>query len=204
MGLENNIVWHEGIVSRQDRERILEQKGVVLWFTGLSGSGKSTLANAVEQRLNAHRKLTYKLDGDNLRHGLTKDLSFSIADRKENIRRTGEVTKLLVDVGLIVLAAFISPLREDRGYLRKMLGNDFIEVYVDCSLAVCEERDPKKLYKKARAGEIKDFTGISSPYEKPENPKLIVRTDQESFEECVNKIVSYLEHYLRRGKEDGT
>lgn len=200
MGLVNDIFWHEGSVSRQDRERILGQKGIVLWFTGLSGSGKSTLANSVEQKLNALGKLTYKLDGDNLRHGLTKDLSFSFADRKENIRRTGEVTKLMVDVGLIVLAAFISPMREDRGYLRQMLGNDFIEVYVDCSLAVCEARDPKNLYKKARAGEIKDFTGISSPYEKPENPKLIVHTDREPFEECVNKIISYLEHYLRWGK----
>lgn len=202
MGLikESNVFWHEGSVSRLDRERILGQRGVVLWFTGLSGSGKSTLANAVEQKLNALGKLTYKLDGDNLRHGLTKDLSFSLADRKENLRRTGEVTKLLVDVGLIVLAAFISPMREDRGNLKKMIGNDFIEVYVDCSLAVCEARDPKNLYKKARTGEIKNFTGISSPYEKPENPKLIVQTDQEPLEECVNKIINYLEQYLRWSK----
>lgn len=200
MGLANNIFWHEGSVTRQDRERILGQKGLVLWFTGLSGSGKSTLANTVEQTLNALGKHTYKLDGDNLRHGLTKDLTFSMADRKENIRRTGEVTKLMVDAGLIVLAAFISPMREDRGYLKQMLGNDFIEVHVDCSLAVCEERDPKKLYKKARSGAIKDFTGINSPYEKPENPKLIVQTDREPFEQCVNKIINWLEDYLRRGK----
>lgn len=191
-----HIVWHEGRVSRQDREHLLGQRGGVLWLTGLSGSGKSTLANAVAEKLNNLGKLGYVLDGDNLRHGLNEDLGFSAADRRENIRRTGEVAKLLVDAGLLVLAAFISPLRENREHLRKILGKDFVEVFVECELAVCEARDPKNLYKKARAGEIKEFTGISSPYEKPENPELIVQTDQESLEKCVAKILSYLESYL--------
>ncbi len=195
----NNIFWHKGRISRHERECILGQKGIVLWFTGLSGSGKSTLANAVAEKLNAQGKLTYTLDGDNLRHGLNKDLGFTVAERMENIRRTGEVSRLLVDAGLIVLAAFISPLREDRAQLRQMLGRDYIEVYVDCDLAICEARDPKNLYRKARAGEIEEFTGISSPYEKPENPELIVHTDQESFEECVGKIISYLERYFEQG-----
>ncbi|GAB6174915.1 adenylyl-sulfate kinase [Paradesulfitobacterium aromaticivorans] len=195
----NHIFWHEGRISRQVRERILGQQGVVIWFTGLSGSGKSTLANAVAENLNAQGRLTYTLDGDNLRHGLNKDLGFSVADRQENIRRTGEVARLLVDAGLIVLAAFISPLREDRAQLRQLLGKDYIEVFVDCDLAVCEARDPKNLYRKARAGEIKEFTGISSPYEKPENPELVVHTDQESLAECANRVLNYLAHNLNRG-----
>lgn len=198
-GTPPNIFWHEGRVSREDRERILGQKGVVLWFTGLSGSGKSTLANAVAGQLNAQGNLTYILDGDNLRHGLNKDLGFSVAERKENIRRTGEVARLLVDAGLIVLAAFISPLREDRAQLRQLLGKDYIEVFVDCDLTVCETRDPKNLYKKARAGEIAEFTGISSPYERPENPELIVRTDQEPLAECVSSVILCLERYFEQG-----
>lgn len=198
-----NIFWHESRVCREDRERILGQRGVVLWFTGLSGSGKSTLANAVAGQLNAQGRLTYTLDGDNLRQGLNKDLGFSTAERKENIRRTGEVARLLVDAGLIVLAAFISPLRADRAQLRQLLGKDYVEIFVDCDLAVCEARDPKNLYQKARAGEIAEFTGISSPYERPENPELVVHTDQESLAECVSKVLRWLSATSERYVEQG-
>lgn len=184
-----NIVWHEASVTRDQRERLLGQKGLLLWFTGLSGSGKSTLANAVEKRLCEQGKLTYCLDGDNIRHGLNSNLGFSLADRKENIRRIGEVAKLFVDAGIIVLAAFISPLREDREALRKLLGNDFIEIYVKCELEVCESRDPKALYKKARAGEIKEFTGITSPYQEPSNPELVVSTDRNDIESCIEEVI---------------
>lgn len=190
---EKNIFWHGGQVARQDRERLLGQKGIVLWFTGLSGSGKSTLANAVEERLNNLGKLTYKLDGDNIRHGLNSDLGFSLPDRKENLRRIGEVAKLFVDAGVIVLAAFISPLREDRASVRKMLGHDFLEVFVDCPLEVCEERDPKNLYRKARTGQIQEFTGISAPYEKPEQPEVVIRTDSESLKDSVSVILDCLQ-----------
>ena len=149
---EKNIVWHQAAVTRADREKNMGQKGILLWFTGLSGSGKSTLANAVEKKLHEAGKITYSLDGDNVRHGLNSDLGFSLEDRKENIRRIGEVANLFVDAGIITLAAFISPLREDRDSIRKLMGGGFVEIYVKCEFAVCEARDPKNLYKKARAG----------------------------------------------------
>lgn len=190
--LRSNIIWHNTTVSRKDRENLLGQKGYVLWFTGLSGSGKSTLANALEQKLHQLGKHTYLLDGDNLRHGLNSDLGFSLQDRKENIRRIGEVAKLFVDAGVIVLATFISPLREDRDALRALLGEDFIECYVSCSLEVCESRDPKKLYQKARAGEIQNFTGISSPYEEPLNPEIVFTTNTHSIDECIDKALRCL------------
>lgn len=187
-----NIVWHTGVVTREQRETILGQKGVLLWFTGLSGSGKSTVANEVSRILHRQGRLTYLLDGDNVRHGINKDLGFSLEDRKENIRRIGEVARLFVDAGVITLASFISPMVGDRDNLRELLGSDFIEVYVDCDLAVCEARDPKKLYRKARAGEIKEFTGISSPYESPVNPEIHLHTDQFTVEECAQQVIDYL------------
>ena len=169
----NNVVWHQHAVSKQSRSQLKAQKPLVLWFTGLSGAGKSTLAGALEQALAAEGKHTYLLDGDNVRHGLCGDLGFDDAARQENIRRVGEVAKLMVDAGLIVLTAFISPFRAERALVRSLLGADeFIEVFVDAPLSVCEERDPKGLYKKARAGEIRNFTGIDSAYEAPENPEI--------------------------------
>ncbi len=194
-----NIVWHAEQVTRTDRERLLGQRGVLLWFTGLSGSGKSTVANLAAQKLHESGKLTYLLDGDNVRHGINKDLGFSLADRKENIRRIGEVAKLFVDAGVITLASFISPLLEDRMDLRKLLGADFVEIFVDCSLEVCEARDPKGLYKKARSGEIKDFTGISSPYERPENPEISLQTGAQDLEECAEIILRYLNKHFVPG-----
>lgn len=187
-----NIVWHTGVVTREQREEILGQKGVLLWFTGLSGSGKSTVANEAARILHLQGRLTYLLDGDNVRHGINKDLGFSLEDRKENIRRIGEVARLFVDAGVITMASFISPMVEDRDSLRELLGSDFIEVFVDCDLAVCEARDPKQLYRKARAGEIKEFTGISSPYEPPVSPEIHLHTDQFTVEECANQVVDYL------------
>ncbi|HWI54244.1 MAG TPA: adenylyl-sulfate kinase [Desulfobacteria bacterium] len=189
---DKNIVWHKASIKREDRESLLKQKGVVLWFTGLSGSGKSTVANALEKKLYESGKLTYLLDGDNIRHGLNKDLGFSINDRIENIRRIAEVSKLFTDAGIITLTAFISPLREDRNSVRKLLEERFIEIFVDCSLDVCEGRDPKGLYKKARAGALKDFTGIDSPYEKPVTPEITVHTDTQSIDRCTGEIIKYL------------
>jgi adenylylsulfate kinase len=189
---ERNIVWHKTDIKREHREELLGQKAKLLWFTGLSGSGKSTVASLVEKKLHEKGKLTYMLDGDNVRHGLNSDLGFSIEDRKENIRRIGEVGKLFVDAGVLTVATFISPLREDRAVVRNLLGQDFVEVFIDCPLEVCESRDPKSLYKKARAGEIKEFTGITSPYEAPENPEIIVKTNVQTIEECANKVLEYL------------
>ena len=186
-------------MTKKQRAIIKEQKPCILWFTGLSGSGKSTIANAVEVKLNQIQKHTYLLDGDNIRMGLNKGLSFSDEDRVENIRRIGEVAKLFVDSGIIVLTAFISPFQEDRDRVRELVEEDeFIEVYVDTPLKVCESRDPKGLYKKARSGEIPDFTGISSPYEAPSDPELHVKTDKNSIEECADIIIEYLkqEGYL--------
>ncbi|MFM1701230.1 adenylyl-sulfate kinase [Aeromonas salmonicida] len=169
----SNIVWHQHAVSKQSRSELKGQKPLVIWFTGLSGAGKSTLAGALEQALAVEGKHTYLLDGDNVRHGLCGDLGFDDAARQENIRRVGEVAKLMVDAGLIVLTAFISPFRAERELVRNLLGADeFVEVFVDAPLAVCEERDPKGLYKKARAGEIRNFTGIDSAYEAPEQPEI--------------------------------
>lgn len=192
--MTENIVWHHHNVTHEDRCKQKIQKPCVLWFTGLSGSGKSTVANAVESLLLENGNHSYLLDGDNVRHGLNKDLSFSEDDRVENIRRIGEVTKLFTDAGLIVLSAFISPFRADREQVRKIHEKGaFIEVFVDTPLKVCEQRDPKGLYKKARAGDIKNFTGLDSPYEAPEAPEIHLKTDQQS----VNKLAQQALQYLR-------
>ncbi|GAM69518.1 adenylylsulfate kinase [Vibrio sp. JCM 19236] len=194
MNTATNIVWHDATVSREERQALKEQKPVVLWFTGLSGSGKSTIANAVERKLHELKKHTYLLDGDNVRHGLNHDLGFSDQDRIENIRRIGEVAKLLVDSGTITLTAFISPFREDRASVRaKMNQGEFVEVFIDTPLSVCEQRDPKGLYKKARSGEIKEFTGITSEYEAPQNPEVHLKTDQYSIDECAEQVIFYLQ-----------
>ena len=172
---DNNVVWHQATVTRARREQMNGHRSVCLWFTGLSGAGKSTLAHAIEEHLHQLGCRTFVFDGDNVRHGLCSNLSFSIEDRSENIRRIGEMAKLFVEAGVIALTAFISPLRSDRQKVRTLLGqNDFIEIYCRCSLDICESRDVKGMYKRARAGEIKDFTGISSPYEEPEHPELVI------------------------------
>lgn len=190
----SHIVWHHATVTRARREILFKHKSFVLWFTGLSGSGKSTLAHAVEEELYQRGCRTFVLDGDNVRHGLSVDLGFSNEDRKENIRRVGEVSKLFIESGAIVLTAFISPFREDRARVRALIGNgDFIEIYCCSSIEVCEARDVKGFYKKARAGKICDFTGVSSRYEVPERPELIVDTEKVSLHDCVNQIVEYLE-----------
>jgi adenylylsulfate kinase len=189
-----NITWHEGEVGRVDREKLLGQKGATVWLTGLSGSGKSTIAVAAEQALIARGRLAYVLDGDNIRHGLNSNLGFSPEDRTENIRRIGEVAKLFTDSGVIVFSSFISPYRADRDAVREIMGKgDFIEVHVEASVETCEGRDVKGLYKKARAGEIPEFTGISAPYEAPEKPEIVVDTNTQSVEESVAAVVSYLE-----------
>ncbi len=188
-----NTVWHHATVTRDSREQLNEHKSVILWFTGLSGAGKSTLANAVEALLYESGKHTYVLDGDNVRQGLCGDLSFSEQDRVENIRRIGEVAKLFVDAGMLTLSAFISPFKADRLAVRNLVATDsFIEIYCRCDLSVCEERDVKGLYKKARAGEIAEFTGISSPYEEPEHAELVVDTDKKPLQECAQQVVDYL------------
>jgi adenylylsulfate kinase len=188
-----NITWHQADITKADREKQNGHKAVVLWFTGLSGSGKSTLAHAVENALHAAGCRTYVLDGDNIRHGLNKNLGFSPADREENIRRIGEVASLFTQAGVVALTAFISPYRVDRDKAREIAGEgNFIEVYVKCSVEVCEGRDTKGLYKKARAGEIKEFTGISAPYEEPDKAELIVDTGAEGLEESAEKVLAYL------------
>jgi len=188
-----NIVWQKTNVSREDREKLLNQKGILIWFTGLSGSGKSTVATMLEKKLHDMGKLTYLLDGDNVRHGLNSDLGFSKEDRIENIRRIAEISKLFVDSGVITITTFISPFIKDREAVRNLLKEDFVEVYVDCPIEVCEKRDPKGIYKKARKGEIKNFTGIDSPYEPPVNPEITVQTHKNSLEECVGQIIDCLE-----------
>ena len=189
-----NITWQEGQVGRSDREAIAGQHGVTIWLTGLSGSGKSTIAVAAERELTNRGRLAFVLDGDNIRHGLNAKLGFSPEDRAENIRRIGEVSKLFTEAGMIVFASFISPYRSDRDAVRVLMrGGDFVEVYVDASLATCEQRDVKGLYKKARAGEIPEFTGISAPYEAPESPELVLDTNRQSVEESVGKLVEYLD-----------
>lgn len=188
-----NVVWHQGGVSRSKREKLSAHRSVLLWFTGLSGSGKSTLANAVEERLHMQGLRTFVLDGDNVRHGLCSDLGFSDEARVENIRRIGETAKLFIEAGVITLAAFISPFRVDRERVRSILPDgDYIEIFCSCPLSVCEEKDVKGLYKKARAGEINNFTGISSPYENPEAPDLIVETHLLTLDECVEKVLCLL------------
>lgn len=188
-----NITWHEGQIVREDRERVLNQRGVTIWLTGLSGSGKSTIAVAAEKALVDRGCLAYVLDGDNVRHGLNKNLGFSPEDRTENIRRIGEVSRLFTDSGVIVFTSFISPYRSDRDAVRELMGTgDFVEAYVAAELQTCEDRDVKGLYAKARKGEIPEFTGISAPYEEPEKPELLVDTNQQTVEQSVEQIVSYL------------
>jgi adenylylsulfate kinase len=188
-----NITWHDAAITKEDRRAQNGHGSVVLWFTGLSGSGKSTIANAVSHELFRQGINEYVLDGDNVRHGLNKDLGFSEADRNENIRRIGEVAKLFVDSGKIVTTAFISPFRSDRETVRALFEEgEFIEVFIDCPLEECERRDPKQLYAKARRGEIKDFTGIDSPYEAPEDPEMTVRSDRYTVEEAVGQILAHL------------
>ncbi|CAH6904031.1 adenylyl-sulfate kinase [Vibrio chagasii] len=189
-----DVVWHNSTVTHADRVALKQQRSVCLWFTGLSGSGKSTVANAVESKLLQMGKHSYLLDGDNVRHGLNKDLGFSDTDRIENIRRIGEVAKLFVDAGNIVLTAFISPFISDRKQVRDLMQDgEFLEVFVDTPLEVCEQRDPKGLYKKARAGEIKHFTGIDSEYQAPLNPEVHLKTEKLSIEACADYVVSELE-----------
>mmetsp|Transcript_8207 Transcript_8207/g.17747 ORF Transcript_8207/g.17747 Transcript_8207/m.17747 type:complete len:206 (+) Transcript_8207:53-670(+) len=195
--MATNITWHSSHVDRTDRERHLNQRGVTLWFTGLSGSGKSTIATALERELLLHhKKATYVLDGDNIRHGLCKDLGFGPTDRQENIRRIGEVCSLFTDAGIIVLAAFVSPYKEDRDKVRSLLESgerkNFIEIYVQASVEKCEERDPKGLYKKARSGEIPNFTGISAPFEAPESPEVVLTSGETPVEGCVAQLVTFL------------
>jgi len=189
-----NITWHAGHIGRADREKLLSQKGAVIWLTGLSGSGKSTIAVAAEAEIVRRGKLAYVLDGDNVRHGLNSNLGFSPEDRTENIRRIGEVAKLFTDAGVVCFTSFISPYRADRDTARALMADgDFVEVYVDADVATCEARDPKGLYKKARAGEIPEFTGISAPYEAPEKAELTIPTGNQTLEESVMTLVDYLE-----------
>ena len=198
MTVNNNLTWHDTVVTKEMRQKRNQHKSAVLFFTGLSGSGKSTLANDVSRKLHELNVQSYVLDGDNIRQGLNKDLGFKEEDRKENIRRIGEVSKLLVDSGQFAITAFISPYQSDREVVRELLLKDeFIEVYVKCPLNECELRDPKGLYKKARSGEIPHFTGVSSPYEEPVNPELIVDTYNETSERCAEIVLSYLvDHQL--------
>ena len=191
-----NVTWHEGDVSVDERRALLTQRGATLWFTGLSGSGKSTIAVALERALMNKKKLSYRLDGDNIRLGINKNLGFSAADRAENIRRIGEIAKLFNEAGVITLASFISPYRDDRNQVRRIhqeMGLIFVEIFVDCDLASAENRDPKGLYKKARAGEIKNFTGIDDPYEAPNDAEIHLVSDKMSLSEEVNFIMDYLE-----------
>mmetsp|Transcript_12366 Transcript_12366/g.19015 ORF Transcript_12366/g.19015 Transcript_12366/m.19015 type:complete len:222 (+) Transcript_12366:34-699(+) len=215
--MATNITWHGSQVTRADREGLLKQQGVTIWFTGLSGSGKSTLCCDLEKKLFGCKKATYILDGDNIRHGLCSDLGFGPGDRQENIRRIGEVCNLFTDAGLIVLAAFVSPYKADRDNVRKLLDKDrsdddgesntntkrknFIEVYVKADVETCEQRDPKGLYKKAKAGEIKHFTGISAPFEVPENPDLVLDTREKSVDELTFELMVYLEVHGYLGHE---
>ena len=189
----SNVVWHDTVITKEDRERKNGHKGVVLWFTGLSGCGKSTIATELQKKLFALGCDVFILDGDNIRHGLNRDLGFSPEDREENIRRIGEVSKLFAESGTIVLTSFISPYKKDRDAARALLSDgDFTEIFVKAPLSVCEKRDTKGLYEKARRGEIKEFTGISAPYEEPENPELVLETDKLSVEESVEVIMEFL------------
>jgi adenylylsulfate kinase len=191
-----NITWHGGHLSRAEREKAYGHRGATLWFTGLSGSGKSTVAREVERLLMQRRCHVYTLDGDNVRHGLCSDLGFAPQDRAENIRRIGEVAKLFTDAATLTLAAFVSPYREDRARVRALLAaGDFIEVYVSADVSICEQRDPKGLYKKARAGEIREFTGISAPYEAPEQPEITLQTDREDVAASAARVTAYLEKH---------
>ncbi|TAN43901.1 MAG: adenylyl-sulfate kinase [Nitrospirae bacterium] len=193
-----NITFHRPHVSRQDKERLLGQKGMLLWFTGMSAAGKSTIAHALESELFSRGRMTVVLDGDNVRHGLNKDLGFSKADREENIRRISEVAKLFVENGLIVMTAFISPYLADRDRVRSYMGGDFVEIYVKCPMEELERRDPKGIYKKARAGAIDDFTGITAPYEEPPCPELTLDTSLMPVRECVKGLMNYLDSHYNR------
>ncbi len=191
--MSNNVTWHDHHVSKQMRANIKHQTPCILWFTGLSGSGKSTIANMVEMQLHTMNKHTYLLDGDNIRHGLNQDLGFNEFDRVENIRRIGEVSKLFVDSGLIVLTAFISPFQKERDAVRnKVAPHEFIEVFIDTPIEICEQRDPKGLYKKARKGEIESFTGIDSPYEMPKHPEIHIKNDQLPIDQAASQVIDYL------------
>lgn len=197
----SNVVWHNTAITKKDRKKLLNQKPFLLWFTGLSASGKSTIANIVEQKLFKMNCNTYLLDGDNVRHGLNNDLGFDEISRVENIRRIGEVSKLFLDAGVITLTAFISPFKSDRNLVRELFNEgDFLEVFIDSSLDVCESRDPKGMYAKARKGEIKNFTGIDSPYEIPENPEIHVLNNDTSLDEAADKIIHYLaeNNYIKK------
>lgn len=192
----SNVVWHHATVTRKRRESLNGHRSVLLWFTGLSGAGKSTLAHAIEEYLYQHGCRTFTFDGDNVRHGLCSDLGFSSEDRVENIRRIGEMSKLFLEAGVIALTAFISPFRSDREKARSLIPHgEFLEIYCRCPLEVCEERDVKGLYKRARAGEIKNFTGISSPYEEPEDPELVIDTSVLSFDDSVAKVIALLREH---------
>lgn len=200
---ENIVVWHNATVTRVRRQQLNKHRSFVLWFTGLSGSGKSTIAHAVEEQLHQAAMRTFVFDGDNVRHGLCADLGFSERDRSENLRRIGEMGKLFLETGVIALTAFISPLRSDRERIRAMYPpRDFYEIFVDCPLEVCEQRDVKGMYKRARAGEIKQFTGISAPYEPPENPDLVLRSDLLPLDECVLRVVDLVSRVSRNEHAD--
>jgi adenylylsulfate kinase len=190
----SNTVWHNATVSREKRENLNNHKSVILWFTGLSGAGKSTLAHAVEEKLHQLNCRTFVLDGDNVRHGLCNDLGFTDQNRQENIRRIGEVSKLMLEAGVITLTAFISPFEKERKLARSLVPHgDFFEIYCYCGLDICEQRDVKGLYKKARSGEIKHFTGISSPYEAPKNPEIKIDTGKDSLDGCVDQVILFLQ-----------
>jgi adenylylsulfate kinase len=191
---KNNVTWFNGYVSRTDREKAHGHRGAVIWFTGLSASGKSTIAHIVEKQLHKRGCSTYVLDGDNVRHGLCADLTFCPEDRAENIRRIGEMVKLFVDAGIIVLTAFISPYRQDRQQVRSLLSDgQFLEIHVDCPPEICATRDQKGIYQKAKAGIIKEFTGISAPYEPPENPELVIQSDEEDAKAAAKKVLALIE-----------
>ena len=195
-----NTVWHIEQTVRDDRERMQKHRSLLLWFTGLSGSGKSTVAQAVEKKLHDMGRHTYTLDGDNIRHGLCSDLGFSDADRQENIRRIGEVGKLMVDAGVVVMAAFISPFKTDRMRVRNLLPpGDFVEILCDCPLEICEQRDVKGLYRKARMGVIPEFTGISSPFEVSANPEIRLKTGEKDIETCVDEVIAFIDARIRNG-----
>jgi adenylylsulfate kinase len=201
----SNVYWHAGVITKEDRERLHKHKGICIWYTGLSGSGKSTIARKVEEKLFELGISTYVLDGDNVRHGLNKNLGFSPEDRAENIRRIGEVAKLFADAGILVMTAFISPYKSDRDTVRESLPDgDFVEVFIDATIETCEERDVKGLYKKARAGEIKEFTGISAPYESPDKPELIINTtEDDNIERNADKVLKFLFENSYISKKNG-
>lgn len=192
--MEKHIVWHESLVNRQERNRINKHRSGLVWFTGLSAAGKSTIAHHLEKDLFDRGIRAYVLDGDNIRHGMNSNLGFSREDRRENLRRIAELARLFVDAGIVVLAAFVSPYREDRAFVREIIGdNSFFEIYVNCPVEVCEQRDPKGLYKKARAGIIKGYTGVDAPYEEPESPDIVIDTVELDVESSVNKVLEFLD-----------